>query len=548
MPTRNVVRSAAVRAMRGTRLLGLGATHLTREAVEGAIRAVGEVGGETRAFVRDAIVGVVEGTGQVVMVTTPAVREVVVGANRASRQVSGESKDIGREAVEGAVVGAMSVGIAGADAASAAAEGAVDAAVEAGGDLRDAAVAAVGGVVAGVSVAGGDIAEATRSAAYKLVTHDAVAEQGLAEVEGVSGQAVDAALQEAQGADALAEEVVVAAATGVVEAAYEVSQSHGDSVRRLVLRKLQRPQLRISPRLETSLTEVVDRLSVELPRGRAAWRVAAMVRAARILIQVGAIDLAGSLAYFTIMSFLPLVALAIMAIAAFGDPVTVSEQITELLIHYFPASSDLIREAVQALISGSLVFGVLAVLGIVLGANGLFMAADRSLRRIFGSEARRAVQITATNAVIAFAVSCVFLLSLGMTALLQFAVSFGAGLGVAGEFSRVTLGTLGAVSAVVPVTLTAAIFVIVYHKLPHAHVEWKDATYGAVVAIILFETGKHLFFWFTGFASQRNAVYGPASSVVVLMMWAYVASLIFLYGAALTRAAGELRPGRSAER
>ena len=68
------MRSAALRAARGTRSVSRGAGNLAKEAVEGAMQAVGEIGGETRAFVRDTVIGVVEGTGQLVTVTSPAVR------------------------------------------------------------------------------------------------------------------------------------------------------------------------------------------------------------------------------------------------------------------------------------------------------------------------------------------------------------------------------------------------------------------------------------------------------------------------------------------
>ena len=109
---------------------------------------------------------------------------------------------------------------------------------------------------------------------------------------------------------------------------------------------------------------------------------------------------------------------------------------------------------------------------------------------------------------------------------------------VTGGVSAVAVVVLGVVSAVLP----AAVFAVVYYRLPNVDVEWRNATFGAMVAIVLFEIGKHLFFWFTNLSSQRNAVYGPVAAVVVLMMWGYVASLIFLYGAALASAAGELRP------
>ena len=116
-----------------------------------------------------------------------------------------------------------------------------------------------------------------------------------------------------------------------------------------------------------------------------------------------------------------------------------------------------------------------------------------------------------------------------------------------GDISTVAVVVFGIVSTVLPAVLTAAVFAVVYHRLPNADVEWRNATFGAMVAIVLFEIGKHLFFWFTNLSSQRNAVYGPAASVVVLMMWGYIASLIFLYGAALARAAGELGPATPPE-
>ena len=282
-----VVRDAARVAVKGTRSAGRGASNLAREAVEGAVQAVAEIGGETRAFVRDTVIGVVEGTGQVVTVTTPAVREVVVGAIRASSGVNADVGEIGRDAVEGAIVGAASVGIDSTEAASAAVEGAVEAVVEVGGDLEDAAKAAIGGVVSGVAAIGGYVAAATRNATHTLIAHAADAERGVAEIAGVAERAVDAVLQEAEGTDFETDDVIVGAATGAVEAAYQIGQSHGDSVRLSVVRRLLEPRLAVAPDLERRLSEIAERLSSDLPRGRAAWRGTALIRAARLLLHAG---------------------------------------------------------------------------------------------------------------------------------------------------------------------------------------------------------------------------------------------------------------------
>ncbi len=293
----------------------------------------------------------------------------------------------------------------------------------------------------------------------------------------------------------------------------------------------------------------IRRLSRELPRKRGAWRGAAMFRAVRILLEAGGIDLAGSLAYFTILSLLPAVALAIMTIAVFGESEAIKETLTATLIYYFPTSEGLIEDAVAHLLDGSLAIGLVAFVSIVMGANGLFMAATRSVNRVFAVRTQKVLRITALQASLTTIIVLLFLLSVGLTASLQLAVRFSEGIAEsAGEISVVVIFALGAVSALLPAFLTMVLFALVYYLMPNVRLEWRDAVFGALTAIVLFEAGKHLFFWFTTLAGQRSAVYGPIASFVLLLMWGYVAGMIFLYGAALTRAAGELRPQQPSAR
>ena len=339
-------------------------------------------------------------------------------------------------------------------------------------------------------------------------------------------------------------EAAFAAVEGAVEAAYRLSRSRGDRVRHSVVISILKPRRVVSPELERRLAEVAERLSEELPTGRAAWRGASLVKAVRLLINAGGIDLAASLAYFMILSLLPLVALVIMGVSVISEPEGIRVNLTEVLVYYFPTSQDLIEEAVDNLLNGSLTINLIALVSIVIGANGLFMAPNRSVSRVFGIETKRITQITLAKVSIATLVVTLFLFSVGLTAFLQAIVSFEEGIsettGLASSLGLLTLGIVA--SEVVPALVTAVVFAFVQRRIPSVHVEWRDATFGAIVAIVFFEVGKHPFFWFTGLAGQRSVVYGPIASVVVLMMWGFVGGLIFLYGAALSRAAGELRP------
>lgn len=539
-----MVRLAARTAVGVARSTGGSTAHLGRDAVTGAIQAIEEVGGEAASLVRDSITGVIEGTHQVVAVTAPAVRDMVTAAIYSSRKTGSDAVEIGRGVVEGAIVGAVAVGIETEDAATAAVSGAMEAMAQAGTDTAEAVKATMSGVVSGALAVGSDVAATSESAVYALVAHGA-SERSLEETTALAEHAVDAALTEVACNSELDVEVVAATAAGVVAAAYEVSHSHGDHVRRSVLRRLSATTSTVGPELSAQAAILGDRLAHELPRGRAAWRGFAMYRAVRSLIDEGGIDLAASLAYFTVMSFFPMMALVALVVALFADPAAAAEDLSAFIAHYFPASADLLSEAIDQLFRGTLAMGMVALVGTLLGANGLFMAANRAVNRLFGVESKGILQTTLSEAGLATGVVLLFSLSLCVTALFQVGVEFQGELAASlGPAAIYVIWLLGAVTTVVPAVITGLLFTLVYHRVPNVAVHWRDAAYGGLVAMLLFEGAKHLFFWLSGAVTQRSLVYGPVAAFVVLLMWAFIAGLIFLYGAALVKAAGEFRPGR----
>ena len=64
-------------------------------------------------------------------------------------------------------------------------------------------------------------------------------------------------------------------------------------------------------------------------------------------MRAGGVDLAASLAFFTVLSQLPLVALMAMLLIAIGPSDGVVDVLTEALSYLFPASQELISEGGQ---------------------------------------------------------------------------------------------------------------------------------------------------------------------------------------------------------
>ena len=93
----------------------------------------------------------------------------------------------------------------------------------------------------------------------------------------------------------------------------------------------------------------------------------------------------------------------------------------------------------------------------------------------------------------------------------------------------------------VAITILVAMF---FRYLPDAHLRWKDIWPGAAVTAGLFSVGQYLIGFLIG-ESQAATFYDAAGSVLVLMLWVFYASAIFLFGASFTSARAELLRGRS---
>lgn len=99
---------------------------------------------------------------------------------------------------------------------------------------------------------------------------------------------------------------------------------------------------------------------------------------------------------------------------------------------------------------------------------------------------------------------------------------------------------LAAANFLVAFALIAVLFAMIYRVLPETTIEWRDVTAGAVGTALLFEAGKFLIGLYLGergFASS----YGAAGSLLALLLWIYYSAMIFLYGAAVTRAYADWR-------
>ena len=264
--------------------------------------------------------------------------------------------------------------------------------------------------------------------------------------------------------------------------------------------------------------------------------------AGRSLVDVGGTDLAASLAYYALLSFVPFISLLVLISTTFVDLEPLHRHLATVIGIYFPASEEFLDAAITPLLDARPIVGAISVAVMIWGANGLFRATNRTVNRTFGSQQRPLLGVALAELTFAGGIIVLFLFSITISGLFRIAID------ITGEYatssqllSELSSLFIKVLLAAVPPFVTFWVFLLVYQAVPNSTIRWRDATFGAIAAVTLFEGAKYIFFWIGSNLGNQSLVYGPLSSVVILLIWSQLAALIFLFGVALVRESIRLR-------
>lgn len=83
--------------------------------------------------------------------------------------------------------------------------------------------------------------------------------------------------------------------------------------------------------------------------------------------------------------------------------------------------------------------------------------------------------------------------------------------------------------------IIAFLFAIMFKFFPDAKVKWNHVWRGSIVTAILFLLGMYALSLYFGKADPGGG-YGPAGSVILILLWVSYSSMIVFYGAEFTHA------------
>ncbi len=265
--------------------------------------------------------------------------------------------------------------------------------------------------------------------------------------------------------------------------------------------------------------------------------------------------LAAALAYYSLLSLAPLLAITIAVVGwFFGAEAARGHVAGELATVVGGHAAEGIQSVVASARSPSA--GVLsAVIGVVtlfVGASGVFGELQSSLNTIWEVEPKPGRGLLGALKDRFFS----FTMVLGVAFLLLISLLVSSVLSALGNlFANALPGGAAlwqVLNAAFSFSVVTALFAVIFKVVPDADVRWRDVWLGAAVTAALFTLGKLLLGLYLGKAAVGSS-YGAAGSIIALTVWVYYAAQIFLLGAEFTqvqarRRGHEIMPSKNAVR
>lgn len=253
------------------------------------------------------------------------------------------------------------------------------------------------------------------------------------------------------------------------------------------------------------------------------------------------------IAYYAIFS-LPGLLVVIVTIAGyfFGNDAINNHVATQLTSAFGTDSAKQIQDmiAVAGKSKNSLWATIIGVVTILVGATGVFAQFQKSLNIIWEVKADKSksgiwnlIRIRLFSFGLIVAIAFILMASLIVTTLL-----IAMGDWVSSHFSDSFLVIIQVINFIVSRIIITLLFATMFKYFPDAKIKWKHVWLGSIVTAILFLFGMYALSFYFGKADPGSG-YGPAGTIILILLWVSYSSMIVFYGAEFTHAYAELHDG-----
>ena len=260
--------------------------------------------------------------------------------------------------------------------------------------------------------------------------------------------------------------------------------------------------------------------------GAFAWRVLKAFKKNQGLL------LAGAVAYYALLSVVPLLILAVIALSHVVGQAELLTTLGRYLEWIVPGQSKAIVGELDNFLRNREVIGWLLLVTMLFFSSLAFTVLENAMQVIFLHRIATRKRRYIVSAVLPY----IYILCLGF-GLLVVTLAAGA-LQAMGQESVLFLGyewSLRGVSGVLLYLLGLAgeIFLLssVYMVMPVGRLSWRHSLLGGATAALLWEVTRHVLVWYFSTLSQVSVVYGSLTTAIVVLFSLEIGATLLLLGA-----------------
>ena len=242
--------------------------------------------------------------------------------------------------------------------------------------------------------------------------------------------------------------------------------------------------------------------------------------------------LSGALAYYTLLSIVPMTILILIVLSHFIDAGQLFHTLSAYLEMVIPGYAATLTEQARAFLEHREVIGVIGFLVMLFFSSIAFTVLENAMSVIFFRRVRIMRRHFLVSAIIPYVY--IFLMALGILL-----VSFVAGaLEILADRQLIILGwsfslenTPGVVLYILGMVGEVLMLTSLYLVMPVGRIAFRHALIGGITATLLWEIIRRVLVWYYSAISLLNLIYGSFATVVVFLLSIEAAALILLLGA-----------------
>jgi membrane protein len=242
--------------------------------------------------------------------------------------------------------------------------------------------------------------------------------------------------------------------------------------------------------------------------------------------------LAGGVAYYTLLSIVPLMILLVIILSHVIDAEELMSTLARYLGNVVPGQSGPLIDELRAFIAHREVIGWTLAVTLIFFSSLAFSVLENAMSVIFYHR----VLTKHRPFVVSVLIPYLYILFLGIGLLVVTLVAGAlqalgqSNLDVLGHdwslsgLSRTLLYLIGIVGEVL-------MLASIYFVMPVGRLSWRHALIGGGSAAVLWEISRHLLVWYLTTLSQVKTVYGSLTTAIVVLLSLEIAAIVLLFGA-----------------